>query len=156
MDIILIKLLEDQISSLDFLLKDLDLEVFNKPIIPGKWSIQEHLAHLGRYQEIFLERIVVILEKETPHLNRYRANEDDGFKSWCQKETNEIIKKLKQDRQKIIHLLDSLDESSLKRTGIHPVFGAMNIEEWTHFFLLHETHHQYSIFSLKRRFLKPI
>ena len=57
----LIYKLNNQYDWLLSLLENLDNTFLKTPPIPQKWSIQEHLAHLGRYHEIFFERLTVIL-----------------------------------------------------------------------------------------------
>ena len=77
-----------------------DLTFIKKRFRPNKWSIHEHLAHLGRYHEIFQGRLERIMEQEAPHFSRYKAEEDEEFFKWCQKETNQII----QDTVSLIHI----------------------------------------------------
>lgn len=111
----------------------------------------KHLAHLGRYQEIFLMRLGVMINEEAPNLERYRAENDPIFHEWCQLEVDTIRKKSLNYRSTIIRFINELSAEQLHRIGIHPKLGAMNVLDWTHFFILHESH-IYSIFSLKQRF----
>lgn len=136
-------------------LESLDDSFIKKRHIRGKWSIQEHLAHLGRYHEIFLERIGVILEEEAPQLVRYKADNDDGFYEWCRLSTAEIITNTQKKRVEIIQILKHLTEEQIKRIGIHPKLGKLTIEDWASFFMLHEAHHIYAVFGLKQRFNQP-
>lgn len=142
-------------NQLAFLLRqveNVDKDFLKKRPIPQKWSIKEHLAHLGRYQEIFLERIAVILRGETPYLERYRADDDPIFYDWCHWSSATIIEKTILDRQTIIDLMTNLSKIQIAQIGVHPKLGRMNVEDWTNFFLLHESHHIYAIFGLKHRF----
>lgn len=51
---------------------------------PGKWSIHENLAHLGRYQEVFLARLELLLATaEPPTFPRYVADDDPPFAEWA-------------------------------------------------------------------------
>lgn len=133
-------------------LKNLEESFLVERHLPHKWSIYEHLAHLGRYQEIFLERLTVILEKDSPLLERYRAENDPYFFEWNDLSTKEIIDKAKIGRQKIIQFIAKLSQEQLQKVGIHPKLGGMNVEGWISFFLLHESHHIYVIFTLKQQF----
>lgn len=45
--------LNNQLAFLLQQLENVDKVFLKKQLIPQKWSIHEHLAHLGRYQEIF-------------------------------------------------------------------------------------------------------
>lgn len=142
-------------NQLAFLLRqveNVDNGFLKKRPIPQKWSIQEHFAHLGRYQEIFLERLAVILQGKTPYLERYKAENDPFFYDWCALPTTEIIQKTTKKRLEIIQVVSQLTTKQLQQIGVHPKLSAMNVEDWTSFFLLHEAHHIYAIFGLKQRF----
>ena len=120
--------------------------------IQDKWSIHDHFAHLGRYQEYFLQRLKEILAKDNPSLPRYKAENDPEFEKWQKKGTRAIFDDYKVTRRELIQFLEDLSPDQLARVGTHPKFKAMNIEEWVHFFLLHEGHHIYAIFRMIRAF----
>ncbi len=119
---------------------------------PEKWSIKENIAHLGRYQEIFLNRINLILKTENPQFGRYKAEKDSDFQKWLDLNQEEILERLKRDRRKINELIFSLKNAQLQRKGTHPKFGTMDIVKWIEFFLLHESHHFYTIFRMAQEF----
>ena len=150
------KFLKDTVANqLAFLfrqLENVEKSFLKKRPIPEKWSIKEHLAHLGRYQEIFLGRLTVILKKETPHLERYKAENDFVFYDWCALTITEISQKAVTKRLEILQLINQLTEEQIQQIGVHPKLGRMNVEDWTRFFILHEAHHIYAIFGLKQRF----
>ncbi|MEM8900508.1 MAG: DinB family protein [Bacteroidota bacterium] len=134
------------------LVKDLPKEFVLTQHIPEKWSIHQHLAHLGRYQEVFLKRMEKILLEDTPDVGRYSSENDPGFQNWVDLPTQEIISKTQAFRKEFSRQLISLSPETLLRAGTHPVFGIMKLEEWLHFFILHEKHHIYTIFRLIMRF----
>ena len=144
--------LTNQLTWLLRLLENIDKAFLKKQPILQKWSIHEHLAHLGRYQEIFLERLAVILNGDVPLLERYKAENDPKFYDWCTWTSEEIMEKAILSRKKIIDKILDLTAEQIQEIGIHPKLGRMNVEEWTTFFLLHEAHHIYAIFGLKHRF----
>ena len=98
---------------------------------PGKWNIHDNIAHLARYQQLFMERINQILQQDHPAFGRYKAEEDPAFEDW-----------------RALNMVMNLSLDQLNRIGIHQKFGALNIIEWTEFFLLHEAHHLFTIFQL--------
>jgi uncharacterized damage-inducible protein DinB len=116
--------------------------------VPGKWSIHDHIAHVARYQEFFIERINIILENDTPVFERYKAEDDPFFEGWQERSTGDLIKILNADRQKLFTLIINIPVQKLSRTGIHKKFGEMTIIQWVEFFLLHEAHHLFTIFRL--------
>ena len=116
--------------------------------IADKWSIAENIAHLGRYNEVFKERMETILKKDHPHFTRYVADVDEGFAEWCKYDQATLIRRFHESRKTLNDFLVSLDKEQLKRNGHHPVFGLMSISGWTEFFLLHEAHHFFTILKL--------
>ncbi len=140
--------LRRQYDQIDPLIEGYPESFLEKRQIPDKWSIRENLAHLGRYQENFINRVKKILEEARPAFGRYKAEEDPGFEDWLALDARAIIVKTKASRKIIAENLISLNEQQLQRTGIHPKLGEMAISDWTEFFLLHESHHFYTIFWL--------
>ena len=118
---------------------------------PGKWSIHDNIAHLAKYQSIFLGRIGMILTTDGPSFERYRADDDHGFHIWRNFSTGKLLEKIAAERENIHEKITSLSEEQLGRTGNHARFGKLSIMEWSEFFLLHEAHHLFTIFKLAHR-----
>jgi hypothetical protein len=114
----------------------------------GKWNIHENIAHLARYQLVFIERIHKILTIEEPEFGAYKAEEDKEFEFYCAFTTYELLKKISTDREEIFHLIVHLPVDKTERIGIHPRYGELSVLDWTEFFLLHEAHHLFTIFQL--------
>ena len=144
--------IKNQYGQVDDLIKGLSVKFITDRHLPDKWSIKEHLSHLGRYQEIFEERICRILKEETLVFDRYKAENDSFFAEWIALNVQEVVEKTKEKRSAIYQWLTQIEKEQLSRTGIHPKFGVLSINEWTEFFLLHETHHFYSIFQIIHEF----
>ncbi|MBT8220093.1 MAG: DinB family protein [Bacteroidia bacterium] len=142
--------LQHQHLELKFLLKDLDQDFVMKQHSEGKWSIHENLAHLGRYQEVLLERLKRILKEDSPHCPRYHAEEDPNYDKWVKKSTEVILEDIFEKRKQLKRFIEGLTSQQLIRKGLHPLFLDMTILQWTQFFLLHESHHIYTIFRVKR------
>ena len=115
---------------------------------PNKWNIIDNLAHLTRYQEVFIDRINQILIQENPFFGRYAADEDPEFERFRNINTGLLIKQMNRDRSVIYDLVTSLPAGQLDRCGAHKQYGSLNIIQWTEFFLLHEAHHIFTIFKL--------
>ncbi|MEM7367864.1 MAG: DinB family protein [Bacteroidota bacterium] len=137
-----------QHHELDPLLQGKNVSELGQRPLSGKWSIHEHVAHLGRYQEIFQERCMRILTEDSPAFARYRAEDDPGFSLWCNKDWELIRIDLLQQRVALIEKLGELSEEDWQRSGSHPKLGRLPLHEWLRFFVLHESHHFYSIFWL--------
>jgi hypothetical protein len=137
----------------DFLeeaMREVPIERIMEPAIAGKWSANEHLAHLGRYHEIFLQRIDRILAEPCPEFERYRAEDDPQWESWRCLAYKEVAEKLAGLREMLIVKLKSLTPEDYARTGFHPAFGEMTLAVWLEFFLVHEGHHLYAVLGQLR------
>ena len=115
---------------------------------PGKWNIKDQIAHMTRYQMIFLERVHLILLGQQPGIKRYNAEQDEAFAGWQSLPIEKLMGKLVADRVDIHNLITRLAKEKISLVGVHEKYGALTILQWTEFFLLHEAHHLYSIFQL--------
>jgi hypothetical protein len=126
------------------------LNVLSRRMIEGKWSALENLAHLGRYHEVFLERLERMLREPNPSLPRYRAEDDSMWETWRNLPPAEVLARLSSLRTKLIDRLRSLRKEDFDKTGVHPKFGKMAISLWLEFFLVHEGHHLYLVLQQVR------
>jgi hypothetical protein len=110
----------------------------------SRWSAHDNLAHLARYQEIFLtERCRRILGEDRPRLDRYRAEQDPEWPAWQQMATVQMVERLKATRGELVQRLGRLSDAEWSRVGTHPVFGDWELRGWVQLFLVHEAHHLY-------------
>ena len=114
----------------------------------GKWSVFENMAHLAAYQPVFIGRVGRIEKGEAPVFDRYVAEEDPLFPSYVDKGLEELIRVITRDRSDLIGKAEGFDDAALGRTGLHPKFGLLTLEQWMDFFLLHEAHHLFTMFRL--------
>ena len=140
--------LQEQPDSLTLLLHGLTEEQIRSRPIPDKWSIYENVVHLGRYHEIFKERMKQVQREESPTFQQYKAENDQGFYDWMQKPFDEMMNDFREERHQLNNYLASLSIQQLHKTGRHPVYGLINVEGWTELFLLHEAHHFWTIAKL--------
>jgi len=140
--------LKNQHTTISSILSKLDeRQVRQRPEVV-KWSIHDNIAHLAKYQPIFLERVNTILTTNEPAFKSYKAEDDHGFNIWREFSTGKLIEKIAAERENIYQKITGLHDDQLSRTGSHPKFGKLTIVEWTDFFLLHEAHHLSAIFKL--------
>jgi uncharacterized damage-inducible protein DinB len=140
--------LQYQHKSLMDIIDGLSDEQIRRPVIAGKWSIFENIVHLQTYQHTFISRVKQMLETPEPAFPRYSAETDPLFADNCGRSTREIMQDLLTVRKDMAAAMLSFTPGDLTKTGTHPFFGKMNIQQWLNFFLLHESHHLFSIFKL--------
>jgi hypothetical protein len=135
---------------LDEALRGVSVEIISEPRFEGKWSALENLAHLARYQEIFLERMDKILKQDKPAFSIYRAEQDPEWETWKGLGYKEVLAKLTSSREKLVARLKSLPADDYARAGVHPRLGEMTLALWVEFFLAHEGHHLYAVLQQVR------
>ena len=144
----IIERLITQHLSLQSIIAGLGNEQISNRVVPDKWSIRENIAHLARYQVIFLERLKKISNTDNPVIEAYQAEKDPEFEKWLKKDHIQLLEEINTERGIIIDQLTILTAKELERTGVHSKFGNLTVLDWTEFFLLHEAHHMFTIFRL--------
>ena len=142
--------LETQLDALNLFIDTLDADALTQRPPSDKWSIYEHIAHMGRYHEVFQMRMRRVLDEDGPNLGRYSAEGDPEFSNWLALSPDAAVQSLKQRRADLISFVQGLSAEQLAGTGVHPVLGEMGIALWLEFFLLHEAHHLYRILWLSK------
>jgi len=144
----IIERLITQHLSLQSIIAGLGNEQISNRVVPDKWSIRENIAHLARYQVIFLERLNKILDTDNPVFEAYQAEKDPEFEKWLKKDHIQLLGEINRERDLIVDQLTKLTEKELERAGVHSKFGSLTVLDWAEFFLLHEAHHMFTIFRL--------
>ena len=142
--------LKSQHLAISEIIKDLDDDLINKQFAKDKWSIKDNIAHLALYHLKFLSRMDLIMSGKEQIFKRYNPDEDPELAEWRKLSKEELLRKLEENRSKVVDFVHKLKDTELEKTGIHQKFGKMNIVQWIEFFLLHEAHHIYTIFKLSR------
>jgi len=133
--------LHSQLDCLSMLLEGAARGALEHRPVPDKWSAKENLAHLARYQGVFLERISLILAQDRPAISSYKAENDPEWTAWSALSSEEVLQRLHTTRRQIIERAEKLSDAQLARTGVHSRFGELTLLQWLEFFLLHEAHH---------------
>jgi DinB superfamily len=134
-------------------------ESLRYPVIAGKWSAFENIAHLAAYQPVFIDRLERLGREASPAFGRYVAGDDPQFPGYLEKSPDELLACIDSDRVLIFSALNRGGEAFFEKTGSHPLYGLLTVPQWTEFFLLHEAHHLFTIFRLVqelRRATHPI
>jgi len=140
--------LEYQHETVSELIKGLSEEQLKNRINPDKWSAFEQIAHIVAYQPVFLERMHLVAQKDNPQFERYTADNDPHFHECMTWSLKELLEDFSTQRFLINNHMAQLSETTLRRQGIHPLYGNFSISQWADFFLLHEAHHLFTIFML--------
>jgi uncharacterized damage-inducible protein DinB len=142
--------LETQYPIIGELVNKLSTTQCHQEVFPGKWTIHQQLAHLVRYQEIFFERVQLIMSTFNAVIPAYNAEEDEGFAVAASKPASELLAELVEMRDRINKFYFNLNSGELIRKGRHANLGNFSIALWAEFFLLHEAHHIFQIFRMSK------
>lgn len=131
--------------------EDLSDEVLSKRD-SEKWSIKEHIGHLGDLEELHEGRIDDFINGNT----RLRAADMENRKTYEANHNDKGIDKLIEDFTKaraiLVRRLESLEEPILEKISMHPrLEDEMRIVDMAHFTAEHDDHHLASITMLIRK-----
>lgn len=147
--------LQYQHKSLLDIIDGLSEEQVRERTNPEKWSIFETIVHLQTYQHVFSDRVKEIRNGKNPGFERYAADTDPVFIENCNRSVREIMQDLITTRKEMAAGILPLSLTELNKTGIHPAFGQMTLQQWLNFFLLHEAHHLFAIFKQAGQIKNP-
>src|SRR3977135_3123745 len=91
--------LKYQPEALEKIIETVPVDIMEKKIHTGKWSIQENLGHLLRYQDMSQIRFERIINEQVPLLDRYIAEQDEEFSDVLNQSSKAILFQLKERRQ---------------------------------------------------------
>lgn len=140
--------LQHQHHAIREIIGDLPDTLLRLEVNPGKWSAHANIAHLTAYQPVFIDRLERMSRECSPAFDRYVAGDDPLFPACLDRSTASLLDQLAADRARIITTLEAGGEAFLAGTATHPRFGLLTVKDWTEFFLLHEAHHLYTLYSL--------
>jgi hypothetical protein len=140
--------LDTQLDCLAVILDGVSPEALNRK--SDHWSAVQNLAHLGRYHEVFLERLERIRAQDGALLRRYSAETDSAWPAWSDLPLQTLRSRLQVLRSRLVAEIRELPDEFVTRKAVHTHFGEMHVVQWVEFFLLHEAHHLYKVFQLAR------
>jgi uncharacterized damage-inducible protein DinB len=120
------------------------------PGFPGdKWSIKKEIGHLTDLEPLWYERIHQILDDNPNMMKADLTNRKTHEAPHNTKSFAELIAGFKEERQKLIAKLRSLQEDDLHKTSIHPRLGTpMKVIDLAWFVAEHDDHHMAQITCL--------
>lgn len=123
-------------------------EVLRQEVNPGKWSALDNVAHLAVFQPIFQRRLQRVADEEVPLFEPYIWQEDALFAEFRGLSNRELLARYRHDREAFVRFVEGLKEGDFKRQGRHQAYGNLNAAQLVEMFLLHESHHLFTIFKL--------
>lgn len=99
-----------------------------RPAKDGGWGVVEILPHLRDWEEIYLERMHLIVEEDQPHLPAY----DDSLwaieRDYRGQNPAETFEQFRELRGQMVDFLRDLPAEAWERQGEHGVFGSVTLQ----------------------------
>ena len=124
--------------------------------MPGKWSVQEILAHLADVEESGMRaRVAAMVEEDMPVLLLFDQEKRAADYHYNRKDPRLSLESLTRQRRANVKWLRTLKPSQLKRQGRHQTVGMITAEEMIHEWAFHDLGHLKQILEVKRYGLWP-
>jgi DinB superfamily len=108
----------------------------------GKWSVQEHIAHLSDLGVLDDKRLGDFLARASnlsPADLQNRATETADHN---RQSIAAVLEQLRAGRMELVRRMDTLTEEEVGRTAIHPrLMQPMRLMDWAIFVAEHDDHH---------------
>lgn len=123
---------------------------------PGKWSVQEILAHLADVEKVGMrERVEAIVTEHRPVLEPFDQEKRIVELHYERIDPRESMASFTRQRRANVKWLRQLGSAQLRRPGIHRSVGEVNVLEFLHEWAFHDLGHLKQILEVKRYALYP-
>ena len=118
---------------------------------PGKWSVQEVLAHLADVEEVGMRaRVAAIIEQENPTLPAFDQEARAVQLRYNRMDPRRSLARFERQRRANLRWLRKLRPAQLKRQGVHQTVGKISAEELINEWAFHDLGHLKQILDIKR------
>jgi uncharacterized damage-inducible protein DinB len=108
------------------------------------WSVLEIICHVRDYQEIFFERIRLMVEQEHPTLKPYDEAARQALvieRHYQQQNLHDVYDDYCRMRERLIHYLTDLKPDQWQRVGLHPILGEDDVSVEVFHTISHDLDH---------------
>ncbi len=123
---------------------------------PGKWSVQEVLAHLADVEELGMRaRVAAMVEQSNPLLPAFDQEARAREMAYETRDARKSLASLGRQRRANLRWLRKLRPAQLMRKGTHVKVGQITVEELVTEWAFHDLGHLKQILEIKRYALYP-
>ena len=123
---------------------------------PGKWSVQEILAHLDDVEELGMRaRVAAMIVGNEPSLPPFDQEKRAVDLHYDRKDPQRSLESFIRQRRANLKWLRTLKPAALKRKGVHQTVGEVTAGEMIHEWAFHDLGHLKEIMEVKRYALWP-
>jgi hypothetical protein len=121
------------------------------PYRPGGWTVRQVVHHVPDSHLNAYVRCKLIVTEEQPKLKTYEEAAWAELVDGRGGPVDVSLVLLKTLHQRWVTFLRSLDERAFARTGVHPEYGAMRVDDILQLYAWHGRHHVAHIHGLRER-----
>ena len=137
-------------------IRDVPLRDLKKRPAPGKWSIQEILAHLADVEDLGMRgRVEAIVSENRPSLEPFDQEKRAVELHYDRIDPKTSLASLTRQRRVNVRWLRTLKPAQLRRVGIHQSIGEVSALNFLHEWAFHDLGHLKQIMEVKRYALFP-
>lgn len=137
-------------------LRDLSPREMKKRPAPGKWSVQEILAHLVDVERVGMrDRVEAIVTQERPVLEPFDQEKRAVQMHYDRTDPRKSLASLTRQRRANVKWLRKLRLAQLRREGVHKKVGEVSALEFLYEWAFHDLGHLKQILEVKRYALYP-
>ena len=144
----LITALETAPSVIIPLIREVPPQVLKRRPSPAKWSAYEHAIHLSQSDELFRERLDLILSTPEPHIETKENSPEEEAGSMLEIDLDESLERYAQERVLLVERLKQLSSDEWQKTAVHEAFDHYSVFIMFRHVLNHEMLHAYRIEEL--------
>jgi uncharacterized damage-inducible protein DinB len=140
-----IEVLESTPAALAGFVSAVDTRTLAKQPAPGKWSIQEILAHLADTEIVMGYRMRRILETNGVAIDAFDQNRWAEIGRYAEVPASESLDRVRSLRRTHVTLLRSLTPAQLAHTGMHAERGPESVAHLSRLWAGHDLNHRAQI-----------
>ena len=137
-------------------LQDFSPRQMKKRPAPGKWSVQEILAHLADVEKVGMrERVEAIATESHPVLDPFDQEKRILELHYNRIDPRQSLASFTRQRRANVKWLRKLRTAQLRRVGVHNTVGEVSALEFLYEWAFHDLGHLKQILEIKRYALFP-
>lgn len=96
----------------------------------GGWGGVEILCHLRDLEELFIERVELMLDEDNPQLEAVEDSLWPIARDYLNQDPFEALEEFVELRRQVVETLENLEISEWSRTGRHPRMGQITVRDY--------------------------
>ncbi len=140
--------LEEQAEYLRGIVAGLEDAPLVRPPAPGRMSLKQTAAHLAHTNELFLERLELMLTLDDPPIKVIDAGLED-LEAYKRVDLERVLEDFVRTRRRLIERLRRLYPAEWARRAAHPEYHRYDVQMAVEHLLLHEAHHLYAMEQMR-------